>query len=241
MPVFYETDAALSQYLLFHYGAEEDLMPYPFGPKESINFPSRIVTDTVDRTYPLALDLGCAVGRSSFELTRYCSKVIGVDYSASFIAAAQEIQRQGHLDYNIAEEGASRAIRTARLPEEVHAERVCFICADALEFLQSSPCFDLVLAANLLCRLPHPSAFLAALAQKVAPNGTLILTTPFSWLEEYTPCSEWIEGGLNGLQHKLKDAFELSHSFDLPFIIREHARKYQWCVPLVSIWRRKID
>jgi 2-polyprenyl-3-methyl-5-hydroxy-6-metoxy-1,4-benzoquinol methylase len=35
-----------------------------------------------------ALDLGCAVGRSSFELTRYFDRVVGLDYSARFIQVA---------------------------------------------------------------------------------------------------------------------------------------------------------
>lgn len=239
MPLFYETDAALAQYLLFHYGAAEDLMPYAFGPKQHVHFPSRVVHEAVDRNYSSALDLGCAVGRSSFELTRFCDAVTGVDYSAGFIAAAQEMQNRGHLDYSIVEEGASQGLRTAQLPEGVRPDRVRFVCADALDFLRTSVSFDLVLAANLLCRLPHPRGFLAALAKTVVPDGTLILTTPFSWLEEYTPRSEWIDGGLKGLENSLSPAFELTRAFDLPFILREHLRKYQWCVPQVSIWRRK--
>jgi 2-polyprenyl-3-methyl-5-hydroxy-6-metoxy-1,4-benzoquinol methylase len=31
------------------------------------------------------MDLGCAVGRTSFELTRIFDRVVGIDYSARFI------------------------------------------------------------------------------------------------------------------------------------------------------------
>ena len=95
---FYETDAALSQYLLFHYGAEEDLMPYSFGPKDALHFPVRCVEECLDLANlpkgAKALELGCAVGRTSFELSRYCQGVTAVDYSSAFIEVAKEIQQK---------------------------------------------------------------------------------------------------------------------------------------------------
>ena len=47
--------------------------------------------------------------------------------------------------------------------------------------------FGCVLGANLVCRLPDPVAFLDRLASVVAVGGVLVLTTPWTWLEEYTP------------------------------------------------------
>jgi 2-polyprenyl-3-methyl-5-hydroxy-6-metoxy-1,4-benzoquinol methylase len=38
------------------------------------------------------LDLGCAVGRTSFELTRIFDRVIAIDYSAKFIEVANDLQ-----------------------------------------------------------------------------------------------------------------------------------------------------
>src|SRR5712691_9068529 len=78
---YYETDRALSEYLLFHYGAPEQLLPYAFGPTDALNFPGRCVTECLSVTrlpsQARALDLGCAVGRSSFELARSCAQVVG--------------------------------------------------------------------------------------------------------------------------------------------------------------------
>ena len=77
---FYETDRAVAEYLLFHYGSPEQVLPFDFGPVSALNFPTRCVTDCLDRvrlpSSPRALDLGCAVGRASFELARFCSQVI---------------------------------------------------------------------------------------------------------------------------------------------------------------------
>ena len=45
---FYETDRALAEYLLFHYGAQKDILPYDFGPADALNFPVRCVTECLD-------------------------------------------------------------------------------------------------------------------------------------------------------------------------------------------------
>jgi len=46
-----------------------------------------------------ALDIGCAVGRTSFELTRWFDFVLGFDYSARFIQVASELQRRDSMPY----------------------------------------------------------------------------------------------------------------------------------------------
>lgn len=37
----YESEKLLSEYLVFHYGTPEELIPYPFGPKDALDFPKR--------------------------------------------------------------------------------------------------------------------------------------------------------------------------------------------------------
>ena len=37
----YETDKLLSEYLMFHYGSHQDLLPYSFGPHDSLDFPKK--------------------------------------------------------------------------------------------------------------------------------------------------------------------------------------------------------
>ena len=44
----YETDRLLSEYLLFHYGTAEEILPYDFGPKSALDFPVRAVTETLE-------------------------------------------------------------------------------------------------------------------------------------------------------------------------------------------------
>jgi SAM-dependent methyltransferase len=53
-------------------------------------------------------------------------------------------------------------------------------------------CYDCVILSNLLCRLPDPFACLEALPQLVKVGGVVVMVTPYSWLEEYTPRDKWM-------------------------------------------------
>jgi len=245
----YETEPLLAQYLLFHFGSESDILPYAFGPKNALEFPRRCVDDLVDKdTIPegaRALDVGCAVGRSTFELARHCHEVIGIDFSAAFIGAANTLREKGLLDYARPHEGEVTLRSTAAVPEGVERGRVSFETGDACDLREDLGAFDVVLACNLICRLPEPMKFLDRARELVKPGGQLVITTPFSWLEEYTPRDHWL-GGLPektdsflGLRNALEPAFELELEMDLPMLIKEHARKYQWTVVQGTRWLRK--
>ena len=248
---YYETDRALSEYLLFHYGADEQILPWSFGPAEGLHYPERCVREILDASRlpaaARALDLGCAVGRSSFELARHCREVIGIDYSDRFIGVAAQLQRQGSLTYGIVEEGDLTIPATAVVPAEIDRLRVVFEQGDAQQLREDLGMFDVVLMANLIDRLARPLGCLERLPSLVKPGGQLIITSPYTWLEEYTRKEDWLggfekDGGKVHTLEALKDAlvqhFELALTRDLPFLIREHARKFQWSVAEASVWRR---
>ena len=61
---------------------------------------------TGERAPPTALDIGCAVGASTFELSRAgFGAVMGLDYSNAFIAAASTMKEDGFMMYQSAVEG----------------------------------------------------------------------------------------------------------------------------------------
>jgi|TARA_B110001454_G_C12620738_1_gene392746 putative 4-mercaptohistidine N1-methyltranferase len=237
----YDSQELLDQYLLFHYGAPEEILPYGCGPVSALDFPRRSVVENIDPTVSRsrALDLGCAVGRSSFELSAFCSEVVGIDSSEQFIAAAEHLRKGQELAYQRLEEGAIFTELVACRPEYSNPERIRFETGDALNLDENLGDFDVLHAANLLCRLPEPEQFLTALQYLVAVNGLLILTTPCTWLGEFTRPGNWPVGATQEwLNDRLSGSFNLLNIKDMPLLIREHARKYQWGMAQASVWQR---
>lgn len=240
----YETERLLDEYLLFHYGTDDEVLPWDFGPREALGFARRSVNELLDPALvpreARALDLGCAVGRSSYELARDCHAVIGVDYSQRFIKAAEAVRREGSVKYLRHDEARASTPLVAHRPPDGEARRIRFETGDAEDLRKDLGAFEVVHAANLLCRLSQPRKLLRRLPALVKPGGQLLLTTPCTWLEEFTPAAHWPKGAtLDWLEDKLAPQFTLAHRADLPFLIREHARKYQWSVALGTRWVRR--
>lgn len=244
----YETDRMLNTYLLFHFGAAEEILPYDFGPVSALNFPARVVSEMLDRAAlppaARALDLGCAVGRSSFELAGHCGEVVGIDRSARFVDAARAIGAGQALRYLRMDEGERTTTLTAAWPDRAGAARVRFEVGDACDLRSDLGSFDVVLMANLIDRLPDPARCLSRLPALVRPGGQLIIASPYTWLAEYTPRERWLGGRdrptLDVLRERLAPDFEWDGARDLPFLIREHARRFQWTVSQGTRWRRRL-
>ena len=213
----------------------------------------RVVAECVDfpRLHPgaRALDLGCAVGRSSFELARHCTEVVGIDFSARFVEAGEALRASGRLPYRYSEEGSLQRQAEAIVPGGIDRQRVRFERGDACDLRGDLGQFDVALLINLLDRLPNPRKCLSRLPQLLRSGGQLIIASPFTWLEEYTPRANWLGGystpdghwveSFPSLCDALASEFEFVRALDLPFLIREHARKFQWSVSRAGIWRRR--
>ena len=240
----YESQELVDQYLAFHYAAPKDYLPWEMGPESALNFAVRTVEEGFDfsrqESKERALDLGCAVGRSSFELSCHVREVVGIDFSAAFVAAAEEMRSRQAMDIRLHMEGNEfKSVRTS-LPDLDNCGAVNFEVGDATDLREDLGEFDLVHAANLICRLPEPEALLGRLPSLVRAGGQLVITTPCTWLGEFTPPEKWPKGPtLEWLQQHLNDSFTLEHKADVPFLIRETARKNQWTVSQLSRWRRK--
>ena len=153
----------------------------------ALPFPVRCVRELLDASLlpsdAIALEAGCSVGASSFELARYCSFVEAGDFSNSFIAAAKVLQSEGEIVAQRILEGEITTRFVATVSSGIDRNRVKFSLQDAMNLPEGIGPFDVLLAANLICRLPDPDAFLHRVASLVKPGGQLLLTTPFTWLE----------------------------------------------------------
>ena len=190
-----------------------------------------------------ALDIGCAVGRSSFEMAMIFEETVGIDYSEVFVGAASQINLKGQFPFKMQETGTIMRDMVATRPTGITG-RISFEQGDAQNLRPDLGTFDCVLAANLLCRLQKPVAFLRCLPRLLCPGGQLILTTPNTWLEDFTAREYWLgatpETGepLEAIKAELEGHFSLDATWDMPFLIREHRRKYQWSVAQASRWIR---
>jgi len=222
-------------------------MPYGFGPKQALRFNERsasICKNYASKSSQRVLDIGCAVGGSSFELARYYEQVVGIDYSHKFIEAANEMKLNGTVKYTMLKQGSVYVNRTSTLDDTIDRSRVQFMQGDACNMNTSLGTFDIILGSNLLCRLPDPRKFLREIPVYLNSDGILVLISPYSWLEEYTKEDSWV-GATNNQDsfQVLKDEMwrnklELVHQEDIPFIIREHERKFQYGVSDLTVWKK---
>lgn len=243
----YETEAQLGQYLELHYGAPR------FG---VANYPAacarRALAVRAGRPCRSALDLGCAVGRSTFELARSFDTVVGVDLSHRFIETAETLRRGGRCEGRAVEEGELTRPIVADLGVlglSDAATRTAFRVRDAAE-VPADP-VDLVLAANLIDRMADPGAFLASLHRYLVPGGHVVIASPYTLMEAFTPRAAWLGGFeqngqpvrvLDGMRKQLEPHFVLeAPPEDVPFVIPETARKHQHTLAELTVWRRITD
>ncbi len=245
-PSRYETDQLVTEYLEFHYGAGYFGVP---------NFPKALaeiaIAATGDGPRRSAMDLGCAVGRATFELARHFASVVGIDFSARFIDQGVALARGDMARYTVVDEGELVEYKTVRLGDlglDDTAGRVAFWQGDACNLKPQFSGYDLILAANLIDRLYDPARFLTTIHERLNPGGLLVIASPYTWLAEHTPRDKWLGGfRKDGEALRTRDALQavLGAHFaavgaprDLPFVIRETRRKFQHTLAEVTLWRR---
>ncbi len=242
----YTTDSIISQYCHFSWGENRlGIANYP------ASCAALALTYMKDKPKRKAFDIGCAIGRSSFELARGFDEVIGVDFSARFVQEAQKMKEEGVLRYVMPTEGELEAFYEVKLSDfdlEKEAQKVSFWQADACNLKALYKEFDLIFAGNLIDRLYDPKKFLDSLAERLNDKGLLILTSPYTWQEESTAKEKWIGGykrdgenvtTLQGLEEILGKDFRLIDTKDVPFVIQETARKHQHTIAQMTVWEKK--
>lgn len=249
--VIYETDKSAYQYMEFHYTPSAKLFE-PYNPKmtvqEAFDFPIRVARkfdEFKPKKMGRVLDLGCAVGMSSFELTKSFNEVVGVDLSAGFIRCAQRIAKERVAEYEGPEQGLRGIPRRIALADDINTDKVRFEVGDAMNVDPALGTFDGVLAANLVCRVPDPEKMLRSFARIINKGGILVLVSPYSWWDGATAQDKWI-GGTPGsersevLVRKILESagFECVDEKDEPFLIRDHHRRFQLGFSSCTVWRR---
>lgn len=246
----------LSRYLNLHFPSEVADTP-EWVPTSALDFPNRcaqlLIETAVDAGVGRvnALDLGCGVGGSSFGLAHRIegySSVTGVEKNAALVQVSNQLKKHGNVEYDLYIEGEHAARTQAVVSSEVDRERVTFLQGDVTSpdpIWQTQ--YDAVLLGNLLDRISAPRQVLSNIQQLVAPNGLLMVTSGFGWSSQVCPPEEWLGGRQTGerSQHVVAGVLQnngfrpINTGFDMPLLIRDHARSYQLLGMYTSLWQRK--
>jgi 2-polyprenyl-3-methyl-5-hydroxy-6-metoxy-1,4-benzoquinol methylase len=146
------------------------------------------------------LDLGCGLGYGSRYMAEVCDLVLGTDLSPEAVEQANYFQKITNLHFVVSD-------------------------ACALPLLQGQ--FDLVVSFEVIEHLEAPRRHIAEITRVLAPNGTLLLSTPNKMsMSPYwkNPVWKWHKHEFfeDDLRHLLSDYFD-----DVQ-ILGEYVRNPKW-------------
>ncbi len=235
-PSKYETAAVLSSYLWSHYG---DLLNDPDASDAYQQWAALL-----EPKGGLAIDIGAAVGRFSFELGRKSDLVIGVDRSYAFVKAARNLLLTGQTEVELAVEGLLSRKETLTLPHEWPADSIDFIVGDALALPFRQGTFATLASLNLIDKVAKPLKHLTEL-NRIAHCGEaqLLFSDPFSWSTEVAAEQDWLGGTtegrhagrgmdnlktlLQGHDNHLKPAWRIDRQGQVWWKIRTHCNHFE--------------
>jgi putative 4-mercaptohistidine N1-methyltranferase len=130
-------------------------------------------------------------------------------------------------------------------------KRVFFSQGDACNLKPNFTNYDLIFMGNLIDRLYNPLKLLQEIHERLNIGGTLIIASPYTWLEEYTKKENWLGGfkETNGETLTTEKSIErilisgghfkkTVNSFDVEFVIRETKRKFQHSLSEFNVFER---
>ncbi len=175
-----------------------------------------------------AVDIGCSVGRLSFEMSRTHTRVVGVDTSTAFIREARKIAASRCLDFEMVVEGRIKKRRQSDLDPRFRYDAAEFIVADATALPFASDRFITAASVNILEKVPDPALHLAETDRVLDKHrATFLFSDPFTWDAAVSDPDLWLGGRNSGPfagrgMDVLSRIFEGGHGFFSPkFSIQE--------------------
>jgi SAM-dependent methyltransferase/uncharacterized protein YbaR (Trm112 family) len=140
------------------------------------------------------LELGCAVGRSSFALAGGADRlVLGIDLSFPMLRLASGALRRGRVRYPRRRVGVVYDVRQLDVSFP-WMDAVDFWAVDAIDLPFKTGTFAAVIGLNVLDCVASPHDLLASLPRLLKPGGKAILSTPYDWSPRATPIEAWLGG-----------------------------------------------
>ena len=162
----------------------------------STSTPAQLATPPLLPTSRPAIDIGCSVGRATFELAsdhRTAGLVLGVDLNFAMLRVARRALCNGQIEYPLRTGGLLYDLKRfdVDLP---HRDRVDFWACDATALPFPDRSFDTAVSLNVLDSVWSPLDMLRSASRVLSPGGGLILACPYDWSPVATPPEGWIGG-----------------------------------------------
>ena len=232
----YETAPVVSSYLWSHYG---DILGDPEASSAYAEW-----AGLVNGGSGVVLDIGSAVGRFTFEMSRTHDFAVGIDNSVAFIRAARELMVRGRKTFALRQEGSLTREETVVSPGSWQTDKVEFIVGDALALPFRSRNFSALASLNIADKVPLPLKHLQEV-NRVAREKEVqfVLSDPFSWSTEAAKEEDWLGGTatgpyagrgidniialLTGKDRKLLPAWQITRQGHFWWKIRTHANHFE--------------
>lgn len=196
----------LSSYGWDHYG--DQAPENEFGPQQKDTVPGS-VTRCLQSGFNLfekkpatpALDIGCALGRSTFEVAQHCNGLtLGIDLNFSLLRVAQMVLREGRVSFPLKRCGIvyDRHEYQVTMPS---AQNVDFWACDGAALPFRNETFNFVSALNVLDTVNSPANLLHSISSSLKDDGQLLLSTPYDWAPP-VPIHNWFGGHAQRAQHQ---------------------------------------
>ena len=143
----------------------------------------------------MVLDMGCAVGGTTFALARHFPDraVLGLDLSWPMLRLGRRALDKGSVTFPLRQVGQVYESCT-RAVDRGGARPAGFWIADAIHPPLAPQTAALIVALNLLDCVNDPAGLLRSIADLLVPGGACLLATPFDWSVNATPIEGWIGG-----------------------------------------------
>ena len=139
------------------------------------------------------IDIGCAVGRCSFELAAHNpGLVLGVDLNFSLLRIAQRILRDKRISFPLKRTGVVYDRHDYEISFD-HQDQVDFWACDALALPFENESFYFANALNIFDAVSSPRRLLMSIRDMLVSGGNAILATPYDWTPT-TPMQNWVGG-----------------------------------------------
>jgi SAM-dependent methyltransferase len=225
--------ATLSAYGRVHWGDFDCSDPLP----EEASL-VRLVRSAMDLSNAapsgLWIDLGCAVGRGTFELAnRGDDLAVGIDLNFAMLRVAERARRTGRAVYPFRRVGLVYDRRDLPIRVGAAAANSSFWCCDIAALPFSDAAFAGALSLNVLDVVASPLGHLMEMGRVLQPGGMALLSTPYDWAATATPLGQWLGGhSQRGPAHG-SSAAELRRvlsTVDLGFSLTAERERVPWRV-----------